>query len=832
MVHVSKLLGSAARRDLMVLAVIGALTLTFFWHYIFGSDISFPWDMMNWQFPVLYTYAKWFQRGEIMFWDPYLFGGMPDMQVIGFFYPPQLLAVMLGAIFPGGLPYRLVEYVMIGHFAVGGFAMYKYCRDENLAVLSSLTGAVIFVFGAFFPAHVENTAILYGYFWLPLLFLLAKRSLRDATVKYSLLVGLLLGVVAMTAFTRTLVYLTGAYLLYVVISELVLGWRSFRFSFLIRRIAAAALMGAGVASIELLPAFELIKEAVVTIGGPLAPISNQPFYALMGTGLYPESLITLVLPNFFGAVTGSYTGPGDITLNYLYVGVFPLILVACGFRLVRKRSEIRRLCAWTLVALVSLILGLGSLTPLPLLLYIAGASIIPGGGSYGVLVFFQFSIALASAIVIQNLGNRSSKMNARIGDVEKVLIGVLLPILALAIFLSVARYNVSQTVARSLPEFSEMVARTLSEFSMLGVSVIVSLLLIHMHRRTLFRTNLIRVFIIAFLFIDLMTFNSTTAFNSAKLNPDTFVTAVTAPNPTDTRLLTFLQQDKTIFRVSFETEGGNWGNDATGNFVQIWDLQVTRGYWAVKLKTNNEFLSLFGKESEGDIFTELNHTSPLFDLYNIKYVVTSTPLQNLDPNVDLSKFRLVYNDFYLVYLNQKAFPRAFLVPCSTVFPDDASQISAMKSPNFDPSTYVYLVEGDAHGIQNSGKNMSACSPIDETPTILQYTPTKVTILVSSPRESYLLMSDNYYPDWTALVDGQKSTLFRADLTFRAIKLSSGTHSVTLYYNPIVFEEGAALTFVSLVALVSYLVWTRAASPSKTRQPRVVRLSRSASSAIK
>jgi hypothetical protein len=258
--------------------------------------------------------------------------------------------------------------------------------------------------------------------------------------------------------------------------------------------------------------------------------------------------------------------------------------------------------------------------------------------------------------------------------------------------------------------------------------------------------------------------------------------------------------------------GENWGNDNTGNFVQIWDIQVTRGYWPVKLRTNSHFVSLFGGPSSGDLFTQLEHNSPLLDLYNVKYVVTSEPLENIDPGVDLSKFELVRQDYYAVYLNKKVLPRAFVAPCLITFPDDDSVAEALNSTYFDPWKHVLLSNPGAP--EPSAWWINPCVPIEEVPNILEYTPTKITRSLSSPREGYLVISDNYYPGWTAFVDGNPSEVMRADLTFRSIKITSGTHTVIVFYDPKVFRLGFSLTIISITGLAFFFLRAR----RRTRVP--------------
>lgn len=48
---------------------------------------------------------------------------------------------------------------------------------------------------------------------------------------------------------------------------------------------------------------------------------------------------------------------------------------------------------------------------------------------------------------------------------------------------------------------------------------------------------------------------------------------------------------------------------------------------------------------------------------------------------------------------------------------------------------------------------------------------------------YLLLTDAYYPGWTATVDGQPVLIMRADVMFRAVALPVGAHQAAFTYAP-------------------------------------------------
>lgn len=69
------------------------------------------------------------------------------------------------------------------------------------------------------------------------------------------------------------------------------------------------------------------------------------------------------------------------------------------------------------------------------------------------------------------------------------------------------------------------------------------------------------------------------------------------------------------------------------------------------------------------------------------------------------------------------------------------------------------------------------------------------------RDGYLVLSQTYYPGWTATVDGRPAPTVRADFAFTAVPVPAGEHIVDLRYRPRLLFAGAGISVVALVALL-------------------------------
>jgi len=87
---------------------------------------------------------------------------------------------------------------------------------------------------------------------------------------------------------------------------------------------------------------------------------------------------------------------------------------------------------------------------------------------------------------------------------------------------------------------------------------------------------------------------------------------------------------------------------------------------------------------------------------------------------------------------------------------------------------------------------------------LNYSSDRSSLEVSSDKDGFLFVSENYYPGWKALVDGSEEKIYRADYSFRAVPIRAGTHKVEFIYDPESFKIGkwiSASTFLVLLAIL-------------------------------
>src|SRR5262249_43134313 len=90
-----------------------------------------------------------------------------------------------------------------------------------------------------------------------------------------------------------------------------------------------------------------------------------------------------------------------------------------------------------------------------------------------------------------------------------------------------------------------------------------------------------------------------------------------------------------------------------------------------------------------------------------------------------------------------------------------------------------------------------------TATIRDDGPEEVVVEARVAAPSLLVLTDTHYPGGPATVDGVATPILRADYLFRAVALAPGAHEVRFAYRPWSFRAGAALTLVTLVAVILF-----------------------------
>ena len=836
--------------ELLIALGLLILPLLFFWPVIFGGKTLIPFDN-------LYAFEPWksyaTQRGvgvphnlllsdlllenyawkefilealrsrQVPFWNPYLFAGVPFLAAgqHSALYPLSIIYY----IFPLAQAYG---YFTVLHLFLAGLFIYIYGRVLGLNRWGALLAGVTYTFSGFMVVRVVWPQTIATITWLPLILALVELAFRaqeseppKSPLPYLLGGAVVLGVNFLAGhaeFSYLVLLVTGFYTLCRLMS---LWWRvrdRRRTLYLGLGVLAMIILGLGLGGIQLLPLYELVTRSFRQ--------DSAGYQEILGWAYPKRQIITFLVPNFFGnpahhgyfdllsrkivPVTQDFAGEPIDTIfwgikNYVeagsYVGIVPLLMAVVA--LFGRRT--RYFWVFASLALLSLLFAFG--TPLYALLFY----ILPG---YRQLhtpfrwVFpYTLSLAVLAGLGADFLAKRGTKSPRLIGWLALSLgcIGLLLtaliflrpgPFIPLADHLLAASQKAQEAFANGSVLLSYQWPN-LVHLALFSAGGGLTIILAHF---TLSRRAWPFDFAQAWQPLALFVLVCDLFIIGRGFNPAIDPQLIDFAPPS----VAFLRSDTDPFRfTTFNAPGEKTFNANAGMFYRLSDI---RGYDSIIPQQYAQFMGLIEEQGEllynriAPLYQYKSLDSPLLDLLNVKYVVTTRHIPN-------PGYTLVYDDEVRIYRNDDYLPRAFVVPEAKIIEDEEARQQALRV--FDPREYVILEEEPP----TPGGGLSQSSVGSPKVAITEYTINQVTIEVDMPQPGWLLLTDSYFPGWKAYErvgeSEEELRIYRADGNFRAVFLESGEHTVRFKYSPLSFKLGLYVTFLAgVITLVGfgYSLW--------------------------
>lgn len=115
-------------------------------------------------------------------------------------------------------------------------------------------------------------------------------------------------------------------------------------------------------------------------------------------------------------------------------------------------------------------------------------------------------------------------------------------------------------------------------------------------------------------------------------------------------------------------------------------------------------------------------------------------------------------------------------------------------------------------VEDPTRPLPETSQASGTAVMTRDDPECVEVAVDAASPCYLVLADTFDPGWTATVDGRPTPIRPAWITFRAVYLGGGKHTVVFRYRPAGFVAGLAVSGLGILCALGLLVAPRSARP--------------------
>jgi hypothetical protein len=821
---------SRLRAHALNLAIIAGALVVMFWRVFFLGETlidvrtlnnQLPWgysagatdypynrrDLTDMYVTRDYFVAGAYRDGELPLWNPYTMSGHPIYaDGVTRTFSPFLIFYKFMSVPRGYSLARIVELFF------GALFMYIFLIGIRVSPRGALFGALVFEFSAHSMLHLTGLGWWGGLMWLPLIMLFVGRATRAGGYRSAAIAGLFLAAQFFCGYLPNQIYYVAAIL--VCYAVRVRGWHIRAVVDTAGKAFTTLAIGFAVGASQWAPVFELLRYSNrLIVPTQMGYIYLPPWYAA-----------TLVFPNLFGSAYDEKSATLFSALNVshdhvLYLGIAALLPAALAVRSAWKRNESgdSRLRVFLVLALVALVAMMAA----PL--YVHVTRFLPVLQTIRVIVragvLFVFAAAvLAGAgldILLRTEADRFRAISARWG---RLLVATLLCVSAAVALSYVAVWTgfANEAAGRGRVAFMRKSAALLSrQFGPPDLAIVVPLLMMFAVSVVIRLTAMGRVSrrmlfagLCALLLIDLfwnsLQFNP--SFSSSQVFPRTRVTETIKSLPPGRVLVTPADLD-----LNRSEMAGKEKIVAPPNTLLAYQIPAVTGKDQLYPRWYREYAALVEPQPylSHVVFDETH--SPFLDMLNARYVLT----RESAPPPPQSRLVVIAEGLAL-YENVCARPRALLVKQgyeATGAPlDDA--IAVLGNTATGVSGSVVLEHGTSRkrdGIQPArASDLCYQADLAGSAEIVGEKRNRVTISTSSQTDGILVLSDTYYPGWTADVDGQPVEILRANHTMRAVRVPAGNHMVSFefapksFWIPLYISVGACAGVVIAIVAMSFL----------------------------
>jgi uncharacterized membrane protein YfhO len=697
-------------------------------------------------------------EGFVPLWNPLLGLGAPLIANYqsALFYPPNGALYVVGPAWGHGL-------LVLVHLIWAGLGMRLLIREMGLGVFAQTVAALSFSLSGYMVARAGFLSINSTAAWIPWIIFMAEKlvkehassSINRRNIRTIFLLSILLAFQWLAGHAQT-----SWYSLILTIAWIV--WRGFSLEKLrgILRVSLSLTIAGVVAfllsSIQLLPVLEYLLQS-----HRVADI--DPEFAL-NYSFWPWRLLGLITPNIFGnPSTGNFWGYANYWEDAIYIGILPILLgIIHLVRTVWKKEGGGLTRFLFALSLISFLFALGKNTPIFTFLFenVPTFDLFQAPTRWSILLIFCLTVLAALGVDEWEKRDLVKLFWVRLGTVGAVAVT------AISLGSSFILTEIEETLIPSIAMFGIWL-------SMVGILA---------WRRRIRPSIFWPIIACTLVALDLI-------WAGSGLNPSV-------------DLSVYQDESDLLNRV------------ATGHRLYM-DSELEH---ELKFEETHRF-DTFNPDIEWGAVRDVGipNTTMLDEVASInnfdpilseRYAEWMASIETLSGAQKQAWLRFVdvgwvarwdSEDINSVYYQELRGPRRAYLIGNVMWAEDGDQSYEMVfDSNFDPFTTVVL-EGERDVSDRIWGSEGHITFLEQSnPNIIQ-------IVVSTPSDTILVLSDLWYPGWSGSLDGIDANVYRADYLLRAIAIPPGSHTVEFRYRPLSFSLGASLTFITLISM-GFVLW--------------------------
>ena len=738
-------------------------------------------------------------------WNPFLFGGMPYIAAMhgDIFYPTFLLRMVL----PTDVA---MTWEFPIHLFLAGLFTFGFLRAWGFGFSASVIGGLAYMLSGQVSSLVSpgHDGKLFVSALFPAVLWLLVRGIRDGRAWSWGILAIVVGLAILSPHPQLVQYMllgSGVFAIYLSFGEQSDGTVLPR-PVGVRRLAfALGAVGLGfvIAAIQYWPVLEYV---------PFSPRAGGRGYDYATSFSMPiEEIFNTYLPQFSG-ILQNYWGRNNIHFHSEYVGAAVLVLMGAAFGATKRRA-FRRF--WLSVGIVALLWALGGNTPFYHLIY----AIVPGTHYFRApsTIFFivSFAVAALSAVGVERILNRETGTRYAIGwAIAAGVIAILMSVgggtaLVQMVGSSVATdYPPDQRTAvvnafveRASGNSGALLAGAWRSFAVVAIAAgliwAVAMERIALRAAVWAFTALVMLDLWS---IERLYWNFSPPAKQLYASDPVAEYLASQKEPGRVLVLQIPQlpglvsQDPMLQGCSGGTGGpalmvhrirnvsGCHGNEL-GRYQQYANYSDSSPSY-----DPTRFLSRAGARHENVRFLETNVADSLIGVLTQQLKIE--PMAKV-----LGPVRTAAGS--TVYLYRVAGDNPFAwVAASMVKATPEQTLATVISEGFDPGRAAIL---DTNATLPTIGVDAVPQTAGGTAAVTRYEPGSVDLTLGQPATAgqALVVSENYFPGWSALVDGKPAPVVRADFNLMAVALPAGAKSVQLRFDDPAYEKGKTLTLVAL-----------------------------------